>query len=64
MRSTASAAPPSSVPAESLWAVLTKEDLTWRQATEGWAILATLGVFGLAAGALFKVARSLGRSRA
>jgi hypothetical protein len=45
----------------STWAVLAKERVTWRQVTEGWAVIGILGVLGLAAGALLKVARLLAR---
>lgn len=62
MRTNAATGSAPSTPAESTWALLTKNDLTWRQATEGWAVLATLGSFGLLAVTLIKTARLLGRS--
>jgi hypothetical protein len=50
-------------PARSAWAVLTNGPVTWRQATEGWAVLTTLAVFGGVAAACFKAARTLAARR-
>lgn len=46
-------------PGRSAWALVTQRDVTWRQATEGWAVVATLGALALGARALFKVAKVL-----
>jgi hypothetical protein len=50
-------------PWSSTRALLTDGSVTWRQATEGWAVLTTLGVLLAAAGVSFKVARSLSRAQ-
>ncbi len=50
-------------PMRSTWALLAGRAVTWRQATEGWAILTTLGAFAVTAGVSFKIARVLRRSR-
>ncbi|MDZ5662148.1 hypothetical protein HN031_15805 [Nocardioides sp. zg-1308] len=58
------AAPSTSpTPAASTWAFLTRNELTWRQATEGWAVLTALGAFAATAAAFFKLARVVGRTR-
>ncbi|HEV2798570.1 MAG TPA: hypothetical protein VGV65_13220 [Nocardioides sp.] len=50
-------------PAENAWALLTHGNVTWRQATEGGAVLTALSVFALTAAAFFKAARVLHRPR-
>lgn len=57
--STDSAARSPLSPARSTRALLTKDTITWRQATEGWAVLTALGTFAVAAGLLFKIAQIL-----
>jgi hypothetical protein len=54
---------PTFAPIQNSRAVLRPGAITWRQATEGWVVLLTLSLLGLAAGGLFKLARSLHRSR-
>lgn len=50
-------------PASSTWALLTHRVVTWRQASEGSAVLAVAGLSALAAAVLVKVGRLLLGSR-
>lgn len=50
-------------PARSTQALLTKDTVTWRQATQGWAVLTALGIFAVAAGLLFKIAQIIRHQR-
>jgi hypothetical protein len=54
---------PTFAPLRSTRATLSPGAITWRQATEGWVVLTTLGILGLAAGGFFRAARSIRRSR-
>ncbi|GAA5107702.1 hypothetical protein GCM10023339_06000 [Alloalcanivorax gelatiniphagus] len=60
--STTSNGPTAQETVRSTWAVLVREDLTWRQVTEGWTVLVTLGLLGLVAGTLVRAARSFAHS--
>ena len=53
----------SSVPLGSVWALLTRRSVTWRQASEGWAVLGVGGALLLSAATLHKVARSIWSAR-
>ena len=53
----------SSAPLGSVWALLTRRSITWREASEGWAVLGAGGALLLSAATLLKVARSIRASR-
>ena len=50
-------------PARSTWALLTHRAVTWRQASEGSAVLAAAGLGALAAATLVKLGRVVIGSR-
>ena len=51
-------------PAENTRAWLTHDKVTWRQATEGGAVVTALSVFAVTAALFFRAARVLHRPRA
>jgi hypothetical protein len=48
---------PAQTPAYSTWALLTHRTVTWRQASEGWAVLAALSAAAVCATVLARLAR-------
>ena len=45
------------------WALLAHRRISWRQAIEGWAVVATAGGCVLVAAALVKASRTMARTR-